>query len=182
MLQLPAGPGLADLLEATSPDEVFATRATRHPRVHVVTAGSPHSSPSDVLSLPRLGELMRGWERQYDYVILSAPSLLQYTDAAVVARETGATVVTVHAGHTRAEGLRTAIGTLHNVRVEPMGVILTGTRASTTRDNRLIRGGRAGRPRQRLAEPREELSVADLPAAEESQTESSEIVVPSTRG
>jgi hypothetical protein len=58
----------------------------------------------------------------------------------VLARETAGTVVEVALGRTRAMELEGAIGALGNVRVEPLGLVVTGTRR-TARDNRRIRRG-----------------------------------------
>lgn len=140
MLDVPPSPGLADLLAPLGPNRRGVVRSTRYERLRVVPAGSTESNPSDLLSLPKMGQLLHAWEEEYDYVLLSAPSLLSYTDAAIVARETARTVVEVTLNRTKAAQLEDALGTLANIRVDPMGLIVTGTRR-VARDNRRIRSG-----------------------------------------
>jgi capsular exopolysaccharide synthesis family protein len=140
MLEVEPSPGLSELLLSPRLPIEEGIRATRYDRLRIVPAGDPTSNPSDLLSLPRLGQLLLRWEKEFDYVLVNAPSMLSYTDAAVLARETAGTVVEVALGRTRAMELEGAIGALGNVRVEPLGLVVTGTRR-TARDNRRIRRG-----------------------------------------
>lgn len=121
------GTGLADVLmgQADLPEVV---RDTTHPRLKVVTAGTPQASPADLLSAPAMADVLRRMEKSHDYVILHAPPLLSSTDAALVAGVAGGTLLTVAAGRTRAQDLTTALGVLTNVRVTPLGLVLTGAR------------------------------------------------------
>lgn len=120
------GVGLADVL-AGRMELPAVVRKTKHPRLHVVLSGTTQPSPSDLLSTPMLTNVLRRMEQEHDYVILHTPPLLSYTDAAVVSVGTGGTFVTVAAGRTRAQELSTALNALANVRVRPLGVVLTGT-------------------------------------------------------
>lgn len=161
MLDVPQSPGLAELLSPKGPARRDVIRSTRYDRLRVVSAGTSNSNPSDLLSLPKMGQLLHAWEAEYDYVLLSAPSLLSYTDAAIVAREAARTVVEVLLGRTKAGQLEGALGTLANVRVEPLGLVVTGTRR-LARDNRRIRGGLARStrvglmPRRPITQPMED--------------------------
>ena len=105
-------------------------RATTHPRLRVVTAGTPQASPADLLSSPVMTNVLRRMEQSYDYVIMHAPPLLSYTDAALVSDAAGGTLLTVAAGRTKAQDLTTALSVLANVRVTPLGLVLTGAQAS----------------------------------------------------
>ena len=124
---IPSDKGLADVLlgKRNLPEVV---NDTAEPRLRVVTAGTPQTSPSDLLSGPAMNNLLRRMEKEYDYVILHAPPLLSYTDAALVSQAAGGSVVTVAAGRTRAQELTTAMTALANVRIKPAGLVLTGTR------------------------------------------------------
>lgn len=131
-LGIEAGAGLADVLSGRA-DLPAVTHSTRQPGLRVVLAGTTQPSPSDLLSAPVLTSLLRRMEREHDYVILHAPPLLSYSDAAVVSGAAGATFVTVAAGRNRSHELTTALTALANVRVEPLGLVLTGApRRSTT--------------------------------------------------
>jgi polysaccharide biosynthesis transport protein len=127
--------GLADALagEVKLSDVICSTG---HEKLSVILSGTTQH-PSDLLSTPIMSSLLEWAEREYDYVILHAPPLLTYTDAAVVSRVTGWTLVTVSVGRTRAHDLVAALGTLTNVRVKPLGLVLAGARGSAQENKKL---------------------------------------------
>lgn len=127
MLGLDVGSGLADVLTGRA-ELARVVRGTRHPGLRVLLSGTPHLGPSDLLSSPMLTGVLRRLEQEHDFVVLHAPPLLRSTDAAVVSGATGGTLVTVAAGHTRAQDLQTALAALANARVTPLGVVLSGGR------------------------------------------------------
>jgi capsular exopolysaccharide synthesis family protein len=128
-LSLDHGVGLADLLGGLVELEPV-TRTTNHPKLNVILSGTPQRSPSDLLSSSTMAALLQEVESDYDDVILHAPSLRGASDAAVVARVAGWTIITVAAGRSTARQLDDAIGALERVHVTPVGVVLIGKRAS----------------------------------------------------
>lgn len=131
-LGIDAGAGLADVLTGRA-DLPAVIQHVTHPGLRVVLSGTTQASPSDLLSAPILTTVLRRMEQDHDYVILHAPPLLSYTDAAIVSGAAGSTFVTVAAGRNRSHELTTALRALANVRVRPLGLVLTGApRRSTT--------------------------------------------------
>ena len=128
MLHLAGRAGVADVLAGTV-ELHEVVHETAQQGLHVALSGTHQPSPSDLLSTPRMEAVLRQAEHDYDYVVLHAPPLLAYTDAAVVSRAAGQTLVTLSAGHTRAFELTSALSALGNVRVEPLGLVLAGSRA-----------------------------------------------------
>ncbi len=128
--------GAADLLTGGPEPQIFV-RSTGQPLLDVMTGGAPSNAPSDLLSGPSLDTLLRRAERIYDVVVINAPPLLDYSDAAVIARVATHTVVTVRAERTREAQLTDALDVLSQVRVEPVGLVLTGARTSITEWARL---------------------------------------------
>lgn len=122
-----SGPGLADVLTGQA-ELSQVVHPTQHARLQVVLSGSAQASPSDLLSAPIMTSVLRRMESDHDVVILHAPPLLTYTDAAVVSGAAGGTLVTAAAGRTRGHELTTALSALENVWVKPVGVVLTGAR------------------------------------------------------
>lgn len=145
--------GLADAL-ANEVDIMDTIRDTGHDKLQVVLSGTSQPSPSDLLSSPTMTTVLHRLEQEYEYVILHAPPMLAYTDAAVVSHVVGWTLVTVASGQTRAQELSTALEALANVRVRPLGLVLSGARFSDQVDTRKVRGrsggsglpGRSARP------------------------------------
>ena len=141
LLHLRVGTGMADVL-AEKVDLAQAIQPTGQTGLDVVLSGTPQPSPSDLLSSPLMERILLEAEADYDYVVLHTPPLLAYTDAAVVSRVTGQTLVTVRAGRTKAAELTAALDALQNVRVAPLGVVLVGARPHIGDMNKLHGGGR----------------------------------------
>lgn len=129
MLGLQPAIGMSDVL-AGQQGLQDVIRPAEHPCLSVVLSGTAQPSPSELLSARSMADLLNWMERHYDHVILHAPPLLSYTDAAVVAGVAGGTLITVAAGSTHAQQLTTALFVLTNVRVKPLGLVLTHVRNS----------------------------------------------------
>jgi succinoglycan biosynthesis transport protein ExoP len=139
LLGLAARAGMSDVLAGQSRlNDVI--RPTEHPCLSVVLSGTAQPSPSELLSRPTMASAMDWMERHYDHVIVHAPPLLAYTDATVVSVTVGGTLVTVAAGSTQAQHLATALVALANVRVRPLGLVLTQLHSSST-DLGRVKGG-----------------------------------------
>lgn len=129
LLGMKAGIGLADILMGRV-DMAEAIRATRDSHLRVILSGTLQANPSDLLSDAATTRVLRRMEQENDVVILHAPPLLTYTDAAAVSGAAGGALLTVTAGRTKANELSTALTTLTNVWAKPVGVVLTGARRS----------------------------------------------------
>ena len=108
ILGLRRGAGLADVLLGQV-DLSHVVRDTPERRLRVVLSGTSQSSPSDLLSVPMMNNVLLRMERSYDYVILHAPPVLSYTDATVVSRAAGGAFLTVASGRARTHELTTAL-------------------------------------------------------------------------
>jgi capsular exopolysaccharide synthesis family protein len=116
--------GMADVLMGqVTVAEVL--HGTEHPNLDVVLSGTLQPSPSELLTEPALGGVLQEMEQNYDYVILHVPPVLTYTDAALISVSAGGTFIAVAAGRTRAQELSTALAALANVRIKPLGLVLT---------------------------------------------------------
>lgn len=175
-LQLPGLSGMTDVL-AGNAELADVSQETTQPNLHVVVTGAGATHPSDLLSGTNMEEVLRLAEQHYDYVILHAPPLLRYTDAAVLSMIASHTLVTVSAGHTRAVDLSSALGVLRNVHIEPMGIVLAGARGfgGQFRSFRGIRGIR-GRASTDFPRRRNNDVSAELAPAAVGRSASSEVV------
>jgi capsular exopolysaccharide synthesis family protein len=139
LLGLAARAGISDVLAGQS-RLLDVIRPTDHPCLSVVLSGAAQPGPSELLSRPSLASAVDWMERHYDHVIVHAPPLLSYTDATVVSAAVGGTLVTVAAGSTQAQQLTTALVALANVRVRPLGLVLTQLPSSATDVGRVKSG------------------------------------------
>ncbi|MBL8848595.1 MAG: polysaccharide biosynthesis tyrosine autokinase [Planctomycetaceae bacterium] len=91
-------PGLSDILRSTHDiDELCAARikSTDVANVDILPCGPKPSDPLELLSRPRLDDLL-GWaESRYDQVLIDTPPILAASDAAVVGRLTDGVILVV---------------------------------------------------------------------------------------
>jgi succinoglycan biosynthesis transport protein ExoP len=123
--------GVADVLARdTTLDEALVTTASE-PRLRILPSGTSQPSPSELLGTTATAELVGHLESQSDYVLLHAPALLTYTDAAVASGFVDGTIITLRAGKTTAQDLQAALRVLSNVKTAPVGIVLTHVRRSS---------------------------------------------------
>lgn len=92
---LPTGPGVTDVLadEAVLP-EVLLPHG-HFPDLRILRAGSPVPTPSEILATHKMAELLERLRGMADLVIVDAPPLAPFTDAAVLAAQTSGALVVV---------------------------------------------------------------------------------------
>ncbi|MCB1771754.1 MAG: polysaccharide biosynthesis tyrosine autokinase, partial [Candidatus Competibacteraceae bacterium] len=73
-------------------------KATVLPNLMVITTGQRPPNPSELLMHLRFEELLQQLNKLFDIVIVDAPPVLAVTDAAIVGRMTGATLLVARAG------------------------------------------------------------------------------------
>ncbi len=73
-------------------------KATAVPNLWVVTTGQISPNPSELIMSLRFEELLEELDQQFDMVIIDAPPVLAVSDAAVIGRYVGATLMVARAG------------------------------------------------------------------------------------
>lgn len=81
-----AVPGLVDAIVTPELNLQKVTRRIAPLNLSFVLTGSRTSAPYEVLSSPKLGELLDEARRNYDYVIVDAPPAVPVSDCRVIAR------------------------------------------------------------------------------------------------
>lgn len=113
-------PGLVGYLTT----EVFwraFVRTQAQPDLDVLVCGKPGASPADLLSLPRMQQLVTAASREYDFVIIDSPALLAHpADVRSLATLVDSVLLTVRQGSTSREAVSVALSQLRNVR----GIVL----------------------------------------------------------
>jgi polysaccharide biosynthesis transport protein len=147
LFDLAATPGLSNVLTDELSLESVARTGSEDLPVVVVASGSEPSSPSDLLASQRFLAVMAELAERFDVVVVHAPPLLEFTDAAVVARATSGVVVVARFGSTRAHDLRLAVDSLNAVDVGALGVVLNAGRRGRSRGSVPRTDRRAQAPR-----------------------------------
>ncbi|MGO9902905.1 MAG: polysaccharide biosynthesis tyrosine autokinase [Solirubrobacteraceae bacterium] len=120
-------PGLTDWLRDPSlTTDVVQTSAER-PNLDIIASGPQPPNPSELLSSPRMHEILATLTAEYDVVIFDAPPILPVTDAAVLAASCDSVLLVTRARATRVDGILRSLETLKGVDARMVGVILNGS-------------------------------------------------------
>lgn len=91
----------------------------------VLPAGHVPPNPSELLGSTRMSQLIAELNESFDVVLFDSPPLLPVTDAAILAKKVGGTIMVVAAGRTHKNQLRGALAALANVGAPVSGIVLT---------------------------------------------------------
>lgn len=116
--------GLSGMLtrDANLHDEVIPA-ATQG--LHLLPAGIVPPNPAELLSSPRLKDLIALAEDTYDVIIVDSPPVLSFTDAPLLGSICEATLLAVQAGSVRTPAVQRTVGRLLESRSNIVGGILT---------------------------------------------------------
>jgi tyrosine-protein kinase Etk/Wzc len=119
---LPREVGVSEFIAGQSTlDEVV--KATRVPNLFVVTTGHIPPNPSELLMHPRFEQLLLELGQRFDTLIVDAPPILAVSDAAIIGRHVGATLVVARAGKQPIQELEQAVKRLNQAGVQVKGFI-----------------------------------------------------------
>ncbi len=127
-LGLPSSIGVTDvLIGKVTVDEAIQTWG--RDLFDVLASGPTPPSPSDLLGSQRMRQLIGELRGRYDLVLVDAPPLLPFADAAATGPACDGAILVVRYGRTRAAQLRQAADALDAVAVPVLGSVLSMTPA-----------------------------------------------------
>ena len=122
-LAIEGGAGLTDVLVGRATvDEVLQPWGVTG-NLWVMASGSLPPNPSELLGSQAMADLVRHLEKRAT-LIIDSPPLLPVTDAAVLTRLAGGSLMVVATGKTRREQLRTAEQSIESVDGKILGLVL----------------------------------------------------------
>ncbi len=92
--------------------------------LHVITAGDPQGDPSDVLSSPRTVQALSALRAVADLLVLHAPPLASFPEAALLATHVEGVVLAVGAGRSHRDHARRAQDLLTRAGARLLGAVL----------------------------------------------------------
>ncbi len=98
-------------------------KPTSVPNLWVVTTGQIPPNPSELLMHERFQELLSKLGQQFDTLIVDAPPILAVSDAAIIGRHTGATLMVARAGRHPIAELEQAVKRLNHAGVHVKGFV-----------------------------------------------------------
>ncbi|MBJ3591070.1 tyrosine-protein kinase Wzc [Salmonella enterica subsp. enterica serovar Saintpaul] len=115
--------GLSDILIGKG-DITSCAKPTSIPNFDLVPRGQIPSNPSELLMSERFGELMAWASAHYDLVLIDTPPILAVTDAAIVGRHVGTTLMVARYAVNTLKEVETSLGRFEQNGVQVKGVIL----------------------------------------------------------
>jgi capsular exopolysaccharide synthesis family protein len=119
--------GLAEVVTRGLAPEA-AVRTGPGSSLPLVTAGRPTGTPAAILGLPALRAAIDQYRNRFDWVVIDAPPVTVYSDAAILAPLTDGVVLVVEAENTRWEVAGQAKRTLEESGGRVLGAVLNRQR------------------------------------------------------
>lgn len=114
--------GLADaLIEGRAPT---VQGVIGLPSLSLLTSGPRSSTPLELLSAPMFGELIGGWCRRYQHVIMDTPAVSDFSDALAVASGAGRVLIVVRTHKSKMSECKDLVQRLRAARAVLVGSVL----------------------------------------------------------
>jgi polysaccharide biosynthesis transport protein len=102
------------------------------PGITVLTSGPTPSSPAELLASPKMSGLIRQLQQSFDTVIFDTPSILEVTDAAVLAPKVDGVILVVRQASSHRETVEEACKQLVDVKARTIGVVINRAERDNT--------------------------------------------------
>ncbi len=124
LLRVPNETGLSSFLSGNI-DE-YVTHATREEKIYLLPAGPIPPNPVELISSQRLKILLKQLEKDFDYIIIDSPPIINLADGLVLSTMADGTVLITRAGKTTFDTFKLGLKNLNEFRPRILGVILNG--------------------------------------------------------
>jgi receptor protein-tyrosine kinase len=132
LMQVPAGPGLADLLrrDSSAPPASLSrfVSSTSFQNLYVLPPGTAGDDAPELLAGPHLAQLFRELAKSFDFVLIDTPPLLACSDARNYSRAVEGVVLVVRSSETQKRAALVARDMLLQDGATIIGTVLTGWR------------------------------------------------------
>jgi capsular exopolysaccharide synthesis family protein len=131
-------PGLSEFLRSQCTlDE--AIHPTSLKNLSIMPGGRSPESPTSLLSMHRLPELIDALKGRYTWIVFDTPPLLPVTDAALIARHCAGLVLVIRMGSTHRKVIERAQDLLAEMRLPVLGCVLNEFAPERTTDHHYSR-------------------------------------------
>lgn len=121
--------GLSDVLSAQA-DHSSIVQQTQIEGLHIVCRGISPPNPSELLMSQAMEEFLEGMSKEYDLVIVDTPPVLAVTDAILVGRHAGTTMLIVRHGLNSMKEVEWTLGRFKQNGVSVKGTVLNAIQQS----------------------------------------------------
>ncbi|MEF2554205.1 polysaccharide biosynthesis tyrosine autokinase [Aurantimonas sp. A2-1-M11] len=119
--------GLSNLLTSTlsAEDVREIIKETQLANVKLLTSGTLPPNPADLLSSPKMAQLMRLFGERFDMIIIDAPPVIGLSDAPILSRLTEGTLLVVSSGQVGRKAAAAAVKRLRGAGANMLGAAIT---------------------------------------------------------
>jgi capsular exopolysaccharide synthesis family protein len=118
--------GLSSVLIGAHESDAVQNPLTDMPNLYVLPAGPRPPSPVEMLASDKMGQMLKRWATEYDYVVLDTAPLLPVIDTLPLAVASDAVILVVRSGWSRKKALTRMRDHLHRANAHIVGVIVNG--------------------------------------------------------
>jgi polysaccharide biosynthesis transport protein len=115
--------GLTDVLQTTEPLRRFVTALSR-PNLWLLSCGAQAEGMHTMLGSERMRALLPELQREFDYVLIDAPSMDSGDDSVMLGRNAEGVILVLRANSSRRESARKAMRNLEHANVRVLGAVL----------------------------------------------------------
>ena len=115
-------PGLSDYI-AGAADLMTVVHATSTSGLDFIASGTRPPNPSEILMNDRFSDLLKMLSKSYDYVLIDTPPVLPVTDAAIIGRMAGTTLLVLKAAEHPMRAIEETVRRLRQAGVQVRGMI-----------------------------------------------------------
>ncbi|HUR40803.1 MAG TPA: polysaccharide biosynthesis tyrosine autokinase [Verrucomicrobiae bacterium] len=119
---LARGPGVSEYVAQEASFDSLA-RATSVAGLHLITTGALPPHPAELLLNDRFAQLVAEASRKFDHVLIDTPPVLAVTDATIIGRLAGATLLVLKSGAHSVRAVEDSLRRLRQAGVEVHGSI-----------------------------------------------------------
>lgn len=128
---LEQGRGVSELL-AHIQDEIVIKRSS-YENLFILTAGRPAPNAESLLASGQLKKIINLLSREFDVILLDAPSVHTASDAALIGQQVDGCILVVRRGYSRKEPTQHAVAILEEAGVKIMGTIIASYDSDSAR-------------------------------------------------
>lgn len=122
--------GLSELVMNDSLDPLSQLHHTHKPDLYALTTGELPASPAELLLHQSFQALLDLYQNHFDYIVIDAPPILAVTDAAILGRSAGTTLMVVKANFHKMRELDQAVKQFGQAGIAIKGVVFNDVRQS----------------------------------------------------
>ena len=125
-LEMTPEPGLSEFIAGLCLSKDAIRKSPIHANLDIIVAGSIPPNPSELLGTKRFKNILKAFEKTYDYIIIDLPPISSVSDALVVAGDVDGMIMVVRQGICTQSLLADSMRQLSVVKDKILGFVYNG--------------------------------------------------------